>query len=144
MEQRINIEKTLPEAYKVMLTLTAVLNKSTLTPIQKHLIKVRASQINKCAFCLNMHTKEALHIGETQQRLFLLNGWKDTAVFTEEEKALLALTEETTLIHYNGVSEETYDKAKQFFSNEAIADIIMSSVLINAWNRIGVSTQLPL
>jgi AhpD family alkylhydroperoxidase len=143
MEQRINIEKTFPEAYKAMLTLTAVLNKSTLTPIQKHLIKVRASQINKCAFCLNMHTKEALHIGETQQRLFLLNGWKETALFTEEEKALLALTEETTLIHYNGVSEETYNNAKQFFSNEAIADIIMSSVLINAWNRIGVSTQLP-
>jgi AhpD family alkylhydroperoxidase len=143
MEQRINIEKTFPEAYKAMLTLTAVLNKSTLTPIQKHLIKVRASQINKCAFCLNMHTKEALHIGETQQRLFLLNGWKETAVFTDEEKALLALTEETTLIHYNGVSEATYNKAKQFFSNEAIADIIMSAVLINAWNRIGVSTQLP-
>jgi AhpD family alkylhydroperoxidase len=143
MEHRINIEKTFPEAYKAMLTLTTVLNKSTLTPIQKHLIKVRASQINKCAFCLNMHTKEALHIGETQQRLFLLNGWKETSLFTEAEKALLALTEETTLIHYNGVSEETYNNAKQFFSSEAIADIIMSSVLINAWNRIGVSTQLP-
>lgn len=144
MEQRINMEKTFPEAYNAMLSFTAVLNKSTLTPIQKHLIKVRASQINKCAFCLNMHTKEALRIGETQQRLFLLNGWKDASLFTEEEKALLALTEETTLIHYNGVSKETYNNAKQFFSDEAIADIIMSAVLINAWNRIGVSTQWPL
>lgn len=142
MEQRINIEKTLPEAYKSMLNLTTVLSKSTLTPIQKHLIKVRASQINKCAFCLNMHTKEALRIGETQQRLFLISAWRDTNTFTEEEKALLALTEETTLIHSHGVSEETYGRAKQFFSDEAIADIIMSTVLINAWNRIGVSTLL--
>jgi AhpD family alkylhydroperoxidase len=144
MEQRINIEKTRPEAYKAVLTLAGVLNKSTLTPIQKHLIKLRASQINCCSFCINMHTKEALHIGETQQRIFLLTAWKDTSLFTEQEKALLALTEETTLIHANGVSSETYGKAKQFFSDETIADIIMSTVMINAWNRIAVSTHMPL
>jgi AhpD family alkylhydroperoxidase len=144
MEQRINIEKTRPEAYKAVLTLAGVLNKSTLTPIQKHLIKLRASQINGCSFCINMHTKEALHIGETQQRIFLLTAWKDTSLFTEQEKALLALTEETTLIHANGVSSETYGKAKQFFSDETIADIIMSTVMINAWNRIAVSTHMPL
>jgi AhpD family alkylhydroperoxidase len=144
MEQRINIEKTRPEAYKAVLTLAGVLNKSTLTPIQKHLIKLRASQINGCSFCINMHTKEALHIGETQQRIFLLTAWKDTNLFTEQEKALLALTEETTLIHANGVSSETYGKAKQFFSDETIADIIMSTVMINAWNRIAVSTHMPL
>jgi AhpD family alkylhydroperoxidase len=144
MEQRINIEKTRHEAYKAVLTLAGVLNKSTLTPIQKHLIKLRASQINGCSFCINMHTKEALHIGETQQRIFLLTAWKDTSLFTEQEKALLALTEETTLIHANGVSSETYGKAKQFFSDETIADIIMSTVMINAWNRIAVSTHMPL
>jgi AhpD family alkylhydroperoxidase len=143
MEQRIIMEKTRPEAYNAVLTLSAALNKSSLTPIQKHLIKLRASQINGCSFCLNMHTKEALHIGETQQRIFLLTAWKDTSLFTEDEKALLALTEETTLIHAQGVSSETYNKAKQFFSNETIADIIMSTVMINVWNRIAVSTHMP-
>ncbi len=136
------MEKTLPEAYKAMLNLAAVLNKTTLTPIQKHLIKVRASQINKCGYCLNMHTKEALRIGETQQRLFLISAWNDGNAFTEEEKALLALEEETTLIHADGVSDETYNRAKQFFSDEGIADIIMSTVLINGWNRIGVGTHM--
>lgn len=144
MEQRINIEKTLPEAYKAMLGLSKVLNHTALTPIQKHLIKIRASQINNCAFCINMHTKEALNIGETRQRLFLLSAWRETDIFTEEEKALLALTEETTLIHAQGVSSETYQNAKRFFSDEAIADIIMSTVLINGWNRIAVSTHLPI
>jgi AhpD family alkylhydroperoxidase len=142
MEQRINIEKMRPESYEAVLTLSTTLNKSSLTPIQKHLIKLRASQINGCSFCLNMHTKEALRVGETQQRIFLLTAWKDTSLFTEEEKALLALTEETTLIHAHGVSTETYNKAKQFFSDETIADIIMSTVMINAWNRIAVSTHM--
>ncbi len=144
MEQRIIMEKTRPEAYKAVLALSAVLNKSNLTSIQKHLIKLRASQINGCSFCINMHTKEALHIGETQQRIFLLTAWKDTSLFTDEEKALLALTEETTLIHAHGVSSETYNKAKQFFSDEIIGDIIMATVMINAWNRIAVSTHMPL
>lgn len=140
--ERINIEKTRPESYKAVLQLSNVINNSILTPIQKHLIKIRASQINACAFCINMHTKEALRTGETQQRVFLLSAWRETKLFTEDEKALLALTEETTLIHEQGVSDETYNSAKRFFSDETIADIIMSTVMINAWNRIAVSTHM--
>ena len=141
MEKRVDIEHVQPEAYQALYKLALILNKSSLTPIQKQLIKIRASQINACAFCINMHTEEALKIGETQQRIFLLNAWKETNLYTAEEKALLALTEEVTLIHRHGVSDETYQQAAQFFSEEAIGEIIMAIVLINAWNRIAVSTH---
>ena len=144
MKQRVNIEQTKPQVWKAMYGLSAVVNNTSLTPIQKQLIKLRASQINSCAFCINMHTKEALQFGETQQRLFLLSAWKETNLFTEEEKAILAITEEVTLIHQHGVSEATYKQAEQYFNAETIGEIIMSVVVINAWNRIAVSTYLPL
>jgi AhpD family alkylhydroperoxidase len=144
MEKRVNIEQTQPEAYKAMFGLAIAISKSALSPILKQLIKVRASQINSCSFCINMHTKEALKIGETQQRLFLLSAWKETTIFTDEEKAVLAMTEEITLIHQNGVSDSTYKQAEQFFSRETIGEIILSIVMINAWNRIAVSTHTPL
>jgi AhpD family alkylhydroperoxidase len=144
MEQRVNIEQTQPEAWKALYGLATSLSKSTLSPIQKHLIMVRASQINACAFCINMHTKEALKSGETQQRLFLLSTWKETNLFTDEEKAVLALTEEVTLIHQNGVSDSTYKQAEQFFSPQTIGEIILLIVLMNAWNRVAVSTHIPL
>jgi len=142
MEQRVNIQHAQPEAWKALYGLSTVVSKSSLSPIQKHMIKVRASQINSCAFCIDMHTKEALRSGETQQRLFLLSAWKETSLFTDEEKAILALTEEVTLIHQGGVSGHTYKQAEKFFSAEKIGEIIMSVILINAWNRIAVSTQL--
>lgn len=144
MEQRVNIEKTQPEAWKSIYGLSVILSKSALSPIHKHLIKVRVSEINSCAFCINMHTKEALKIGETQQRLFLLSAWKETNLFTDEEKAILALAEEVTLIHRNGVSDHTYKEAVKYFSPEIIGEIIMSVVLMNTWNRIAVSTHMPL
>jgi AhpD family alkylhydroperoxidase len=143
MEQRVNVQQALPETYGAMLSLAGVISKSKLSSIHKQLIKVRASQINSCAYCINMHTLEALKIGETQQRLFLLSAWRETDLFTDEEKAILALTEEVTLIHEHGVSDETYHAVEKYFSPEMIAEIIMSIVLINSWNRITVSTHLP-
>lgn len=142
MEQRVNIEQKQSDTWKAMYQLSAVISKSSLSPILKHLIKVRTSQINSCAYCINMHTKEALQIGETQQRLFVLSAWRETNLFTDEEKAVLALTEEVTLIHNKGVSDETYKAAEKFFSAETIGEIIMSTVLMNMWNRIAVSTHL--
>ena len=91
-----------------------------------------------------MHTREALKAGETQQRIFLLDAWRETDLFTDEEKAILALTEEVTLIHKHGVSDEVYQQAKKFFTDDVIAQIIMAIVLINAWNRIAVSTHTPI
>ena len=144
MEQRIDIERTQPEAWKSLYQLSGILHKSKLSPIQKHLIMVRTSQINSCAFCINMHTREAMQSGETQQRLFLLSAWRETILFTDEEKALLALVEEVTLIHQQGVSDNVYQKAEKYFSAQLIGDIIMATVMINAWNRIAVSTHKPL
>lgn len=143
MQQRINIEQTLPQAYKAMLHLTMAVPGSRLNSIQKQLIKVRASQINGCAFCINMHTQEALQVGETQQRIFLLNAWRETNLFSAEEKAILAITEEVTLIHQHGVSDTTYAQAKEYFDDETISEIIMLAVIINAWNRIAITSQLP-
>ncbi len=144
MEKRINIEEVNPAAWKAMYNLSAVVNKTSLSPIQKHLISMRTSQINNCAYCINMHSQEALQSGETQQRLFLLSAWKETDLFTAEEQALLALTEEVTLISAHGVTDATYSQAAKFFSEETLGDIIMSIVLMNAWNRIALSTNLPL
>lgn len=143
--ERMNIGKLLPEVYKQMYTLSITSAKSNLTHIQRELIKIRASQINGCAFCIDMHTKDALKYGETQQRIFLLNAWRETSLFTEEEKAILAITEEVTLISQHGLTEATYNNAMKYFNEETIAQIIMSVVVINAWNRISVSshTEIP-
>lgn len=145
MEPRLNIEQASPEAYTAMLTLTGIAAHVKLTPIQKELIKIRASQINGCAFCIDMHTKTALKIGETPQRLFLLNAWRETDLFTPAEKALLALVEEVTLIHRHGVSDAVYAEAVEHFGAERIPLIMMAIVTINAWNRISVMsrTQVP-
>lgn len=141
MEQRVNIESTWPEAWKAMYTLSASLSKVSLSTIEKELIKNRASQLNGCAFCSDMHTREALKAGETKQRLFVLHAWRDTDLFSDREKALLMLTEEVTLLP-TGVSDETYRRAEQFFDDHKMAEIIMTIALINAWNRIAVSTHL--
>lgn len=142
MEKRININEIEPQAYKAMYALEGYLATTQLSKTNKELIKIRASQINGCAFCIDMHTKDALKYGETAQRIFLLNAWRETELFTEEEKVILAITEEITLIHNHGLSDETYEKAGQFFDKNTIAQIIMAVVTINAWNRIAVSTQL--
>lgn len=141
METRLKINELQPAAWKAMYALEAALASSQLTKTQKELIKIRASQINGCAFCINMHTTDALKSGETAQRIFLLNAWRETSKFTAEEKAILAVTEEVTLIHQHGLSDAVYAEAKQYFSEEVISQIIMAVVAINAWNRIAVSSR---
>jgi AhpD family alkylhydroperoxidase len=132
-------------AYKALLGLEEYLQTISLNKIQKELIKIRASQINGCAFCLDMHTKDAMKYGETPQRIFLLNAWREAKeFFTEEEQVILEMTEEITLISQKGLTEETYYKAKQVFDEATIAQIIMAIITINAWNRIGISTHLPI
>lgn len=142
MEKRVNIYETEPAGYKAMLGLEGYLAGTQLTKTHKELIKIRASQINGCAFCIDMHTKDALKNGETNQRIFLLNAWRETDLFSAEEKAILAITEEMTLIHQHGLSDASYQQALQFFDKNYVAQIIMAVVTINAWNRIAISTQL--
>ncbi|MGB5819562.1 MAG: carboxymuconolactone decarboxylase family protein [Saonia sp.] len=144
MENRIQIDVTEPAAYKGMYALENYLTQSQLDKTHLNLIKIRASQLNGCAFCIDMHTKEALKNGETQQRIFLLNAWKERHVFTEEEKIILQITEEVTMIHRNGLTKKTYDKALEKFDGNYFTQIIMAVTTINAWNRIAISTNKPL
>lgn len=137
------MQQVQPAAYKAMLGLETYLAGTGLTKIQKELIKIRASQINGCAFCIDMHTSDALKHGESQQRIFLLNAWRETSLFSEEEKCVLAITEEITLINQHGLTDDTYALAQTFFTPESIAQIIMAVVVINAWNRIAISSRLP-
>lgn len=141
MEKRVNLQQVAPKAYQSLIALEGYLAQSQLSKTLRELIKIRASQINGCAFCLNMHTKDALKNGETNQRIFLLNAWRETELYTPEEKAALAMTEEITLISQGGLSDATYREALQFFSEEQVAQLIMAVVTINAWNRIAISTR---
>ncbi|HLO38912.1 MAG TPA: carboxymuconolactone decarboxylase family protein [Lacibacter sp.] len=142
MEKRVNIQETEPQAYKAMYALEGYLAASQLSKTHKELIKIRASQINGCAFCIDMHTKDALKNGETIQRIFLLSAWRETSLFTEEEKAVLAITEEVTLIHNEGLSDKTYQQAAAVLDKNYIAQTIVAVATINAWNRIAISTQM--
>lgn len=142
METRVNINEAEPQSFKAMYALEGYLATTKISKKNKELIKMRASQINGCAFCIDMHSKDALKNGETQQRIFLLNAWREVNLFTEEEKALLAMTEEITLISQKGVTSETYQKAMQFFDENEIAQIIVAIATINAWNRIAISTLM--
>ena len=142
MEKRVNINETAPQAYKAMYALEGYLATTQLSKTHKELLKIRASQINKCAFCIDMHTKDAIKNGETPQRIFLLNAWRETDLFSEEEKVILSITEEITLIHNHGLSDEVYKKASQLFDESYIAQLIMAVVTINAWNRIAISTNM--
>lgn len=143
--KRLNMYKAAPELYKAMMSLENALQQTSLTPIEKELIKIRASQINGCAFCLNMHTRDARKIGETEQRIYLLNAWHEVGdLYSESEKAILRLTEEVTLISKGGVSAETYQHAEKILGVSKLAEVIMAAVVINGWNRIAISTELPI
>lgn len=123
-----------------MMDLEKYLSNSSVPPKYRQLIKIRASQMNSCAFCINMHTREARKQGETEQRIYLLNAWRESPQFSEEERIILAMTEEITLIAEKGLTEDTYQQAISRFGQEQTAQIIMTIVTINAWNRICVAT----
>lgn len=142
MSKRINFAEADPEIYKTMLGLEKYVAATDIDPITKELIKIRASQINGCSYCVDKHTKDARKLGETEQRLYTVAMWKDTPFFSEEEQTILAMTEEITLISAHGLSDETYNKAIALFGDKKFAQIMMAIITINAWNRIGVSTHL--
>ena len=143
MKKRINFNNVQPAAYDAMDALDQYINQSSIDKLHRELIKIRASQINGCAYCVDMHSHDALKLGESLQRVLLVSAWREAGDhFSEEEKLLFQMTEEITLIHRNGLSDETYSKAIELFGEEKTAQIIMAVVTINAWNRIGVATHL--
>ncbi|MFA4871095.1 MAG: carboxymuconolactone decarboxylase family protein [Pedobacter sp.] len=143
MGKRINIAELEPAAYKALAGLESYLATTAINKTLKELIKIRASQVNGCAFCINMHTIDARKQGETEQRIYLLNAWREVdGLYTDEERAVLALTEEMTLIANGGVSEETYRNAKSFFDDNLLAQIMVAIITINGWNRMCVATHI--
>ncbi len=142
MNARINIENLEPEAYQAMFGLEKYLSNSTVAPPIFELIKIRASQLNGCAFCMEMHTQGALKLGMSASKLFAIAVWKESSLFTEQERAVLAITDEVTLIHQRGVTDVTYQGVSAHFTGPEIAQIIMRIATINVWNRMGVATPL--
>ncbi|ADQ81126.1 alkylhydroperoxidase like protein, AhpD family [Paludibacter propionicigenes WB4] len=142
MKQRINIKRLEPKAYEVLYAMEKYLSATDLSIQLRELIKVRVSQINKCAFCIEMHTKDARKEGETEQRLYALSAWEESPLFTDEEKAVLAMVEEITKIFEHGVSDRTFQNIQNYFTDNQIAQIIIAINQMNFWNRIAVSTKM--
>jgi len=142
MKTRFLMGKVYPKAYQAVLNLDDVVSNSSIDKSLQELIKIRASQINGCAYCIDLHTKDARKKGETEQRIYALSAWKESNFFTEKEKSVLALTEAITLINKEQVPDEIYDEVEKHFSEEVIAQLIMSIITINAFNRIAISTRV--
>ncbi len=140
--ERIKINVVRPQAYAPLYQLDKNCRNSELSSTEFFLIEIRASQINGCAFCVQMHVKEAIEKGEKQYRIHALSQWEDTPFFTPEEAIILKMTEAITHISTQGLSDELYEKAVKSFGETKVADIIMTIVSINAWNRIGRATRL--
>jgi len=140
---RIKIYKTSPELYDAMMTLSTASAKD-LDPTIAELIKIRASQMNRCAFCLDMHTADARKHGETEQRLALVAAWEEAGdLFTERERAALALTEALTELSHGPVSDAVYAQAAEVFSERELGQVVAMAVTINAWNRINLAAPQP-
>jgi AhpD family alkylhydroperoxidase len=139
MQQRINYSKVAPEGIRALGSLETYLRDSGLDPGLLNLIKTRASQLNGCAYCLDMHTKDARAGGETEQRLYALSAWRATPFYTDRERAALAWTEALTLISHGPVSDALYEEARRHFSEKAMVDLTLALVAINGWNRLSVA-----
>ena len=144
MEPRIVIKTEEPRVYEVMGMAEKTIKSFGLDPRLIELIKIRASQINNCGYCLDMHTRDARKAGETEQRLFTLSAWWETDFFTETEQAAIRLTEEVTRISENGVSDEVYQLVLKHFGTQGFAQLILVINTINSWNRIAISTHMKL
>ena len=139
MEQRINYMKVASEGYRAMLGLEKYLHDCGLEPRLIHLMKLRASQINGCAYCLDMHWKDLRAINETEQRLYSLDAWQESPFYTERERAALAWTEAVTRVSEGHVPDEVYEKARAQFSEKELADLTLAVATINAWNRLSIA-----
>src|ERR1700704_4406087 len=142
MEARFNSAKASPGAYKAMLGLETYLHQCGLEESLLHLIKLRSSQINGCAYCLDMHWKDLRAIGETEQRLYSLDAWRECPYYTDRERAALAWTEAVTLITNGQVPDAVYDEARTQFGEKELADLTFAVATINAWNRLAIAARI--
>jgi AhpD family alkylhydroperoxidase len=142
MKSRLNQAQQSPELFKKLSDLSMAVKKAV-DPTLVHLVEIRASQLNGCAFCLDMHVKEAKIHGEKELRLHHVAVWHESPLFSDREKAALAWTEVLTRLPPHGVSDETYAQARGQFSEKELADLTFAVMAINAWNRSGVAFQSP-
>lgn len=142
MAKRINLAQVQPQALTAMLGIENYLADTTLSTELKELIKIRASMINGCAYCIQMHTTEALKNGIAQQKLFALSAWKESPLFDEAERAVLHLTDDMTKIADAGVSDSVYQTSLELLGEERLAQVMMQIIMINAWNRFALATAM--
>ncbi|MGN8035676.1 carboxymuconolactone decarboxylase family protein [Chitinophaga sp. 22321] len=141
MEARMDVYKLVPGALKALMGLQDFVNGLGIDKTLSELVKIRASQINGCAFCLNMHTKDARKMGETEQRIYGLNAWHEAPYYTDKERAALALTEAVTLVSTSHVPDDVYNAALAVFTPEEVAQITLAIGMINTWNRIAITSR---
>lgn len=139
IKKRLNYAEVAPKALRGMLELEKFVHSSDMEKSLFELVKMRVSQINRCAYCLDMHSKDARKGGETEQRLYTLPAWRETPFFSERERAALEWAEELTLISQSEVSDELYEKMLEHFTDEELVTLTMAIVAINGWNRLGIS-----
>jgi AhpD family alkylhydroperoxidase len=140
---RLDYASVLPAAPQALLGVGKVIASSSLEPTLLELVKVRVSQINGCAFCLDMHTKDARAIGEDEQRLHLVAAWREASCFSQRERAALAWSEAVTLLPESGAPDDVYDALRPVFSEEEIVALTLAIGLINVWNRLSVGFRRP-
>ncbi|HTA85951.1 MAG TPA: carboxymuconolactone decarboxylase family protein [Silvibacterium sp.] len=139
MEPRLDYQKAFPEGYQGMLHLEAIIRRSGIEPSLYELVKIRASQLNGCAYCIDMHTKDARAKGETEQRIYALSAWHEAPFYTERERAALAWTEAITNIQQGHASEDAYTEARIQFGEEDLVKLTYAITQINSWNRIAIA-----
>jgi AhpD family alkylhydroperoxidase len=139
METRIDAREAAPEVFRAMLGLEAAVRKTGLEGNLLNLVRLRASQVNGCAFCIDMHSKDLRAEGESEERLYLLNAWRESPFYSDRERAALAWTEAVTRITEGHVPDDVYEQARQQFSDEELVKLTLAVVAINAWNRFGIA-----
>lgn len=142
MKQRLNVSTVTPALYAAILALDNAVKQSGIDLNLLHLIKLRASQINGCAYCVDMHVKESLADGIPAQKLHLVSVWRESPLFDDRERAVLEWTESLTLISQTGAPDSAYDLIRQHFNEEQVAQLIVAIGTINIWNRVAVSSRL--
>ena len=144
MQERFQYSKAYPEAYKAMLALSQAVEKTGLTPQLIDLVNYRVSQLNSCAFCLDMHSKDLRARGETEQRLYMISAWGEAPhLYSDRERAALAWAEAVTRLEDGQVSDEVYEIARQEFSQAELVQLTLAIVVINGWNRFNVAFRTP-
>lgn len=143
MEPRINLMEKGKKALGAVYGMATYLSKSSIEKNLQELVEYRVSQINGCAYCLDMHSKDLRHGGETEQRIYLISAWRETDLYTPREKAALGWAEAVTKLDGQEVSDEVYEKAKKEFSDEELVDLTLVVTAINTWNRFNVAFRTP-